>query len=203
MKGKRRDNQIAFMAGVIFLVLAIGAVGFSVTGDNGKEKAQKTKIAEKRAENKGAENMQTNPLRQGDNPEILRTVEEYYEKLTEEKEFVEDYRNIQTYIKNGKYEDTYVAFVKYGMKIKDIYTEVPGLRTLYVIKDGTSGKYRIYTEALDHETQQYIKTVAAHEDVQKLMEKENQEYKKAVQSDALLREALADLRKAYEDGTGN
>ena len=89
------------------------------------------------------------------------------------------------------------------MKIKDIYTEVPGLGTLYVTKDGTSGEYRIDTETLNDEIQRYIETVAAHEDVQKLMETERLEYQRAVQSDALLQEALEDLRKAYEDGTGN
>lgn len=201
MKGNRGGGRIAFVAGCTFLILAIGAVGFSITGDKMKEKAQKTKIAEKRAENEGAENMQTNPLRQGDDADLICAVEEYYKRLAEKMDFVEAYHNIQIYLKDGKYKDTYVAFVKYGMKIKDIYTEVPGLGTLCVEKDGTSGEYRIDTEALKDEIKQYIETVAAHEDVRKLMEIERREYKRAVQSDALLRESLEDLKKAYEDNT--
>ena len=49
------------------------------------------------------------------------------------------YDHFKIYTKSGKYKDTYVAFVRYDMKIKDIYTEVPGLGTLYV-KNGFSGK---------------------------------------------------------------
>ena len=40
--------------------------------------------------------------------------------------------------------------------------------------------------------------MAAHEDVQVMMEESRKEYQKAVQSDALLREALSDLKQAYE-----
>ena len=70
------------------------------------------------------------------------------------------------------------------MKIKDIYTVVPGLGTLYVVKDGTSATYQIHTEELDDRTEDYIETVAAHEDVQVMMEESRKEYQKAVQSDA-------------------
>ena len=81
---------------------------------------------------------------------------------------------------------------------KDIYTVVPGLGTLYVVKDGTSGTYQIHTEELDDRTEDYIETVAVHKDVQVMMEESRKEYQKAVQSDALLREALSDLKQAYE-----
>lgn len=37
------------------------------------------------------------------------------------------YDHFKIYTKSGKYKDTYVAFVRYDMKIKDIYTEVPDL----------------------------------------------------------------------------
>ena len=73
-----------------------------------------------------------------------------------------------------------------------------GLGTLYVVKDRTSGTYQIHTEELDDRTEDYIETVAAHEDVQVMMEESRKEYQKAVQSDALLREALSDLKQAYE-----
>lgn len=52
------------------------------------------------------------------------------------------YDHFKIYTKSGKYKDTYVAFVRYDMKIKDIYTEVPGLGTLYVKKD-SQGNYQI------------------------------------------------------------
>ena len=46
--------------------------------------------------------------------------------------------------------------------------------------------------------QNTIETVAVHKDVQVMMEESRKEYQKAVQSDALLREALSDLKQAYE-----
>jgi hypothetical protein len=45
--------------------------------------------------------------------------------------------------------------------------------------------------------------VAQHEDVQKLMTKTQKAYQEAVRSDALLQEALLDLKNAYENSTGS
>ena len=72
-------------------------------------------------------------------------------------------------MKDGAYKDTYVVFARYEMKIKDIYTKVPGLETLYVRRDNRSGTYRILTEHLDEDTKDYIQTVARHEDVRELL----------------------------------
>ena len=43
--------------------------------------------------------------------------------------FAEGYENLKTYTKRGKYKDTYLAFVRYDMKIKDIYTMAPDWRS--------------------------------------------------------------------------
>ena len=86
------------------------------------------------------------------------------------------------------------------MKIKDIYTTVPGLGTLYIEKDGTSGEYEIRSEP-DRELGEYISIVNSHEDVQELFTNTNEEYENAVESDALLKEALLDLKSAYEEQT--
>ena len=99
-------------------------------------------------------------------------------------------------------KDTYVAFVRYDMKIKDIYTEVPGLGTLYVTKD-SQGNYQITQQVKNEEIRAYINRIAGHEDVQTLMDQTHEDYQNAVNSDALLREALDDLKRAYEDSTGN
>ena len=59
------------------------------------------------------------------------------------------------------------------------------------------------TENLDEDTKDYIQTVAEHEDVRDLFAQMEEEYQKALRSDALLREALMDLQNAYEDSAGN
>ena len=103
---------------------------------------------------------------------------------------------------SGKYKDTYVAFVRYDMKIKDIYTEVPGLGTLYVKKD-SQGNYQITQQVKKKEIREYINRIAEHEDVQALMNQTHESYQKAVGSDALLKEALDELKDAYENSIGN
>ena len=132
----------------------------------------------------------------------LKAVKDYYTEKKADTEFVEMYDHFKIYTKSGKYKDTYVAFVRYDMKIKDIYTEVPGLGTLYVKKD-SQGNYQITQQVKKKEIREYINRIAEHEDVQALMNQTQESYQKAVGSDALLKEALDELKDAYENSIGN
>lgn len=190
-------GRLIMTIGILLMVIA-GAVGCSLITEKTQQEAQKIKKTDVKNENKDGEIMSKNPLTKETTPEFTKAVEKYYESLADKTDYIEGYEGIEVYKKEGLYPDTYLAFVRYGMKIKDIYTVVPGLGTLYVVKDGTSGTYQIHTEELDDRTEDYIETVAAHEDVQVMMEESRKEYQKAVQSDALLREALSDLKQAYE-----
>ena len=200
---KRRGHGRLILAISVILIMAAGVAGCSITVGGTPREARKIKKADVKVENKGCELMSKNPLEKETDPEFVKAVEEYYTSLAEKTDYIEAYEGIEVYEKKGLYQDTYVAFVKYGMKIKDIYTIVPGLGTLYVVKDGTGGTYQIHTEELDDRTEDYIEAVAAHEDVQTVMEESRSEYQKAVQSDALLQEALLDLKQAYENSTGS
>ena len=124
----RKIVTVAVLAG---LVLAVGAGGWILTKDK-SQKAQKISLKEQKKENEGWENMADNPLLKGEYPQVTRAVEAYYSALGDETSFVEGYENLNVYTKLGKYQDTYVAFVRYDMKIRDVYTGVPGLGTLYV-----------------------------------------------------------------------
>ena len=153
-------------------------------------------------ENEGSRDMSANPLTLQEHSGIASAVERYYRKLGDETSFVEGYENLKVYTKLGKYQDTYVAFVRYDMRIRDVYTRVPGLGTVYVTGDG-EGRYQVETDAADQEIQDFVETVAAHEDVQELFQETKDSYQEAVRSDALLQEALLDLKEAYEDSTGS
>lgn len=198
LKRYRRANIV--MA-VMVLVLALGVVGFSLTEEKA-QKAQKTSLQDTKTENKGYDKIEINPLRLNEYPEVTEVVTSYYARLGENADFVESYDNIQVYTKLGKYRGSYVAFVRYEMKIKDIYTKVPGLGTLYVEKNKESGKYHVSQSVEDKEIKESVKEVAGQDDVKQLMEETSAQYQKAVESDALLREALADLKNAYEDSAG-
>ncbi|MCB7520882.1 hypothetical protein LIZ64_03940 [[Clostridium] hylemonae] len=198
LKKYRRANIII---AVMLLVLALGVVGFNLTEEK-VQKAQKTSSQDIKAENKGYDSIETNPLRLEEYPEVTDVVKSYYARLAENSDFVESYDNVQVYTKLGKYKDSYVAFVKYDMKIKDIYTGVPGLGTLYVEKNKESGKYHVSQSVEDKELKNSVREVAGQDDVKKLLDETSAQYQSAVESDALLREALADLKNAYEDSTG-
>lgn len=147
--------------------------------------------------NEGCKDMETNPLLENGNEEINHAVTKYYERLAENEEYVERYENMKLFVKNGQYEDTYVVYARYEMKIKDIYTLVPGLGTLYVEKN-EKGKLMINAQVEDTETQQYIAEITQHEDVKILFQEVESAYAKAVQSDVMLAEAVSDLQSAAQ-----
>lgn len=185
----------------MLLVLVVGAVGFGLTGEKAHE-VHKMSVRAAKGENLGCEAMAMNPLREDSYPELSNTVREYYEQLEGSAGFVESYDNIRVYTKLGKKTGSYLVFVRYEMKIQDIYTKVPGLGTLYAEQNGTSGGYEIKSGE-DSEMKDYAAVISAHEDVQKLFAEVNEDYAQALASDALLREALSDLRDAYENPAEN
>ena len=182
----------------LLLVIAAGVLGFGLTGEKAQEVQKRNAPAE--TENIGCRAQAMNPLREEAYPELSETVRTYYGGLGDEKDFVESYDNIRVYTKLGRYTGTYVAFVKYEMKIKDIYTKVPGLGVLYMKKNGTGSGYYITGSSADEGLKEYMMLITSHRDVQDLLQGTNEEYEAAVQSDALLAEALADLKNAYEEG---
>lgn len=203
---KRRTSiqRSRVTAALVILALAVGVAGFCLTEEKEQKIRRTGSIEAVKIKISGRESMALNPLRQEEEDSKIRTaVKNYYQEEKAKEDFAEAYEDIQVYTKYGAYKDTYVAFVRYGMKIKDIYTKVPGLETLYVEKKMDSGDYQVLTENLDEDTKDYIQMVAEHEDVRDLFAQMEEEYQKALRSDALLREALMDLQNAYEGSAGN
>ena len=74
------------------------------------------------------------------------------------------------------------------MKIKQVYTELPGVGTLYITeKDGKNFQVRV--KQLDRQE------IEQH-DVKALLEKSRRQYQTALKSDALLEESVKELQKA-------
>lgn len=198
---KQERTRAGILLILFSLVFLVGAVGFNLTEEK-EEKAQKISKKKAKEENSGCEYMETNPLQSAFDQEITDAVEAYYDSLKAEKEFVESYDHMQIYTKLGKYKNTYVAFVRYDMKIRDIYTEVPGMSTVYVTKD-ENGICQVSENVEDEDITSYIQKIVQHEDVQALISETQEAYQEAVQSDALLQEALSDLKDAYENSSGS
>ncbi|MGL6202311.1 MAG: hypothetical protein ACRC3H_25635 [Lachnospiraceae bacterium] len=147
-------------------------------------------------ENIGYENESHNPLQQDQYEDVNSVVKKYYEGLTESSDFVDSYDDISVYTKLGRYEGTYIVFVKYQMNIPGIYTKAPGLETLYVYEDAKHSLC-ISTELNTEQQKELVEAVVVHNDVQALFTQVQEEYQEAIASDALLEEALQDLQNAY------
>ena len=81
------------------------------------------------------------------------------------------------------------------MKIKQVYTELPGVGTLYITeKDGKNFQVRV--KQLDRQEIDHIKLLAGQHDVKTLLEKSRRQYQTALKSDALLEESVKELQKA-------
>lgn len=189
----QRYWRVVTLLGVILLVLAGMMRIFFLT----KEEEPQMVFAPAIIVNEGCEAMETNPLQKCEDDEINQAVEKYYARLAENEDYVEEYTDLAVYLKNGQYEGTYVIYVRYGMQVKDIYTLVPGLGTLY-LKRNEKGVVSINSQAGEAKLKKYINTVTQHEDVQELFQSVQEAYSEAVASDAMLAEAVKDLESAAQ-----
>lgn len=179
---------------LLLLFVTIGAAGYGFTREEA-QKVQKTSSLKVQAVYLECESEEANPLLEDMVPEVNQAIEEHFTKMREETGYVEAYNNLHVYTKEGKDADTYVTFVTYNMKIRGIYTEVPGLATFYVKKE--RDKMQVISNPEESDVQRYIARLTRHQDVQNLFREVNEAYNGALQSDALLREALSELQNAY------
>ena len=198
---RSRMTVIAVCALLAVAAAAAGAVygGDKAAQDSARDrKAQAVSVQSEdvQTENKGWQEAESNPLTEETDSQITEAVRRYYEERTAQSPFAEGYENLRIYTKRGKYRDTYLAIVRYDMKIKDIYTMVPGLETLYIGEDKETGKPCVEEELPDEDTKDAAQLLASQEDAARLMDQVQAAYDQAVASDAILAEALADLEAA-------
>ena len=194
---RRRMTGIAVCVLLAVTAVAAGAVyrGEKAARDR-EEQTIPVQSEDVQTENKGWREAESNPLREETDSEITEAVRRYYEERTAQSPFAEGYENLKTYTKRGKYKDTYLAFVRYDMKIKDIYTMAPGLEILYIEPDEETGELCGEEELPDEGTRDAAQLLASQEDAGQLMAEVQAAYDQAVASDAILAEALADLEAA-------
>ena len=194
---RRRMTGIAVCVLLAVTAVAAGAVyrGEKAARDR-KAQAVSVQSEDVQTENKGWREAESNPLREETDSEITEAVRRYYEERTAQSPFAEGYENLKTYTKRGKYKDTYLAFVRYDMKIKDIYTMAPGLEILYIEPEEETGELCVEEELPDEGTRDAAQLLASQEDAGQLMAEVQAAYDQAVASDAILAEALADLEAA-------
>lgn len=192
-----RKKQI-FYTGLVYLLVCFMTVGVTIFLT--KEKKDEVKevsavVTEEPKVNTGYASMDTNPLLENQNRELADAVEAYYQELSGKEAYAETYDELTIYTKEGEEEGSRILYVRYKMKIRGIYTEVPGLGTLYAVKD-KDGKFDIQAEIADEQIQAVIEEVSAQTDVQELFAQVEADYEQALGSDAMLAQAVEDLKNA-------
>lgn len=194
-----KQKRYMLLVSIFLLVLIILFAGVS-----GMRNPEKTEVAAKVSEpliqtekirNADYEIQEMNPLVPDKEKHVTEAVNQYLIDRAEQKDYIDYYKNVKVYMKDGPYAETYVVFTRYDMKIKGIYTEVPGLDTYYVSKEN-DGSWKLTENLEAEEEQKAVQEVAKHSDVEKLVEETQSAYESAVASDAILRESLTDLENA-------
>lgn len=130
----------------------------------------------------------------------LKSMVEDFDDLKKKQEgltqYVEAYKDLSYVVQQGANEESYIVFVTYQLKIKNIDTLAPGMTPYYVIKRDDT--YLIYNNE-SHYTKEMVTArdqCLNKEEVKKLIEKINKEYEKAVQSDEKLKDFLENSQES-------
>lgn len=120
------------------------------------------------------------------------TNEEELIKIEKKSAYINGFENIKVYTKLGQVDNSYIVFVYYDINFADMTTLVPGLTTIYVCQSD-DGSLHIYDGELDEATSEYIKGVAAQDDVVDLFNRVEVSYNEAIESDEALKKFMDEL----------
>lgn len=118
-------------------------------------------------------------------------------KIQKKAAYMDSINNLTVYTKPGPTEGTYIAFVYYEIKFKDIETMAPGLTTLYICTKDDGSLY-ICNGELEDTVNDYIKQVAAEEDIADLFNKVQVNYNNAVANDVALSLFMENLQATLD-----
>lgn len=118
-------------------------------------------------------------------------------KIQKKSNYIENFENLNVLSKDGPVANSYVAFVYYEIKFKDIQTLAPGLTTLYLCTN-ESGSLQINDGELAEDVTEFIKNIAASEDVKAIFERVEVKYNEATDADPQLKSFMESLPKTLE-----
>lgn len=107
-------------------------------------------------------------------------------RITKKAEYTESYDSFKCYTKPGPVANSYIVFAYYQIKFKNIDTKAPGLTSLYVCTNSDGSLY-VYNGDMPQNISNYIKAVAAQDDVVALLKQVDEEYTAATDKDKTLK----------------
>lgn len=116
------------------------------------------------------------------------------EELQKKTQYIEDYSNIETYVKKGFKEGTYIVYVYHEIKFTGIKTPAPGLSKFYLITD-SDNKLKIYSGDMDKTTQAYFDARNEDKDVKAVIDITNEKSQKAIKKDKDLKSFWKNIDK--------
>lgn len=115
--------------------------------------------------------------------------------------YVEDYKNITCYTKNGPIENSYIVYVKYDVKLKDWDMMAPSLLTVVLYPNSDNSLY-IYTGDFDENMAAYISEASSQDDVVDLITKVDAEYKEVLDTNIEFSEYMNALNQTIKNEVG-
>lgn len=119
--------------------------------------------------------------------DVVSDIDNISEDMVNNKtQIIESHQNIQCYTIKVPSQDAFIVYVYSELKLVGIDTPAPGLTRLYICMT-ESGSYRIYLNQIDATVQSFIENSRESTQVQALVDKVNQLFENAVNSDAKLK----------------
>lgn len=114
--------------------------------------------------------------------------------VAKESEYIEDYQNIKCYSKKGLLDNTYVVYVFYEVKFKNIDTLAPSMIREYVCTN-EDGTLYINNGSVDGEVASWLEEVQASDSTRNLVKSVNDALTQAAKSDQKLTDLIAKLNE--------
>ena len=219
------DHYQYFAVGVLFIVLVIVLVVFSIHRKDSDKKADT--VATESVED--TDSLGTEPipvpegakLEQNAYEEINSFFNEYYDavaggdtdnmaemgntldeedkaKIQVKAGYTEDYENMSCYTKPGPEDNSYIVFVYYEIKYKNIDSLAPGLSTFYLCTNADGSYYLKDIGSLPQNMKDYITEIANQSDVQNLLAEVDKLYATNTESDPTLAAFMDSLQTKSE-----
>lgn len=116
------------------------------------------------------------------------------DELQSKTEYIDDYRNIKTYLKKGPVEESFIAYVYQEIKFTGVNTMAPGLSKFYLVK-AADGLYKIFSGEMDQDLVEYYNERNEDADVKELLDKTNQRGEEAKANDEDLKNFWDSIEK--------
>ncbi len=222
LKGNRGRIALIAVAGAALLGIGIllGAMIGKKNGGQDTAAVPQTQTAE--GESSAA--VPDTPLELNAHPEINELIRKYYQaaasgdvdtintlkdysepseliQIQEKSKYLEGYEDINCYTKPGPIENSYVVYVSYYARFKEIDQPVVGLNT-YVVCQNEGGEYYIHDCSQDEAMREYRISVTKQDDVVELFNKVQVEYNEAVTENEELAVFLTELSDELKASVG-